>query len=290
MVIGFPKTYVSSSPLGTFKMNRICALLSLTLMLQTQVAPAYSQNLNVVVHPAPSGGKPLVLRSQTPKLDQPLVLTGRLEEKIRPVERRRRISGRSHYTMRKRYPMSTRIANTKPTSSRIASTKPLQLSIQQKQLIARSGALTAKMAEETVTTFELQVKKLVAQEKKIAAKAELNAHDKSHCTCQQAKKLYDEGRIQEAAVAYQNYGKQLLDAYHGEETTDLGVALTWEGWCYYELGRTDEAEKVWKRGLAVYSKTNPKDSNVGWIKGKLHDLKIEKHQDRKPKIQSDQWT
>ena len=271
-------------------MNRICALLSLTLMLQVQVVPAYSQNLTVALPAARGGGKPLVLRSQTPKLDQPLVLTGRLEEKIRPVERRRRISGRSHYTLRKRYPMTTRISHTKPISSKVAKSKPLQLSLQQRQLIAKSGSLTGKMADEILNNFQLQAKKVAAQEKKIAARAQLNAHDKSHCTCQQAKKLYEEGRIKEAAVAYQNYGKQLLEAYHGEETSDLGVALTWEGWCYYELGRIDEAEKVWKRGLSVYAKTAPGDTNVGWLREKLRDIKIDRQHDHKPKIQSNQWT
>lgn len=253
-------------------MNRICALLSLTLMLQTHLAPAYSQNLNVVLSPAPSGSRPLVLKMQTPKLDQPLVLTGRLEEKIRPVERRRKISGRSHHIYRKRYPLAIKIANA----------KPIQLSIAQKQIIAKSGALSAQMAEVALNKFQ-------AQEKKIAAHVELNAHDKSHCTCAQAKKLFEQGKVKEAAVAYHNYGQQLIDAYHGEETIDLGIALSWEGWCYYELGRTAEAEQVWKRGLAIYAKTAPADSNVRWLKDRLRDVQSEK-QDRKPKIQSNQWT
>lgn len=97
------------------------------------------------------------------------------------------------------------------------------------------------------------------------------AQEDADCTCHEARKLVDQKRYSEAAIAYEKYADKLLKTFN-KENGDYASALTWQGYSLEMQGRKKEARKILEKAAAVYRTADPEDETLEWIEDRLAEL------------------
>lgn len=99
----------------------------------------------------------------------------------------------------------------------------------------------------------------------------MTAQEDADCTCHEARRLVDQKRYSEAAVAYEKYADKLLKTFN-KENGDYASALTWQGYSLEMQGRKKEARKILEKAAAVYRTSDPDDETLEWIEDRLAEL------------------
>lgn len=99
------------------------------------------------------------------------------------------------------------------------------------------------------------------------------AAESGDCTCHEARRLVDQKRYADAAIAYEKYANKLEKTFN-KKNGDYANALAWQGYSLDMDGRKAEAKKVLEKARLVYKENaEPADDTLEWINDQLAEYK-----------------